>query len=175
MRHIARISKACATTCMTIYDHESCTKVASLLSARSAPYCERSWFSMLQRLELMSRTPKRMSSTYLTLVSLVVLFLASTLIDINLDGRQKKDKGLGAPPVAALLAAVLQDAQTRLFFRAQAAIQSEIRGFVPKDSDLAYPAILLGEGSHIVWYTGVHLADRLSYRQGSPGQLGASA
>ncbi|VDC05896.1 unnamed protein product, partial [Peniophora sp. CBMAI 1063] len=60
------------------------------------------------------------------------------------DGtKAKKDKGLGPPPVAALLAAVLQDAQTRLFFRAQAAIQSEIRGFVPKDSDLAYPAILL--------------------------------
>ena len=56
----------------------------------------------------------------------------------------KKDKGLGAPPVAALLAAVLQDAQTRLFFRAQAAIQTEIRGFTPKDADLAYPAILLG-------------------------------
>ena len=57
----------------------------------------------------------------------------------------KKDKGLGAPPVAALLAAVLQDAQTRLFFRAQSAIQTEIRGFVPKDADLAYPAILLGK------------------------------
>ena len=40
---------------------------------------------------------------------------------------------------------VLQDAQTRLFFKAQAVIQSEIRHYVPKAEDLAWPDILVCE------------------------------
>jgi conserved oligomeric Golgi complex subunit 3 len=39
---------------------------------------------------------------------------------------------------------VLQDAQTRLFFKAQAVIQSEIRYYVPTAQDLAYPDKLVG-------------------------------
>jgi hypothetical protein len=39
---------------------------------------------------------------------------------------------------------VLQDAQTRLFFKAQAVIQAEIRGFQPRAEDLAYPQKLVG-------------------------------
>ena len=42
-----------------------------------------------------------------------------------------------------LLQMVLQDAQTRLFFKAQAVIQSEIRHFVPTPDDLRWPDILL--------------------------------
>ena len=42
---------------------------------------------------------------------------------------------------------VLQDAQTRLFFKAQAVIQSEIRHYVPKAEDLAWPDILVGKFS----------------------------
>ncbi|PPQ83679.1 hypothetical protein CVT24_001169, partial [Panaeolus cyanescens] len=42
-----------------------------------------------------------------------------------------------------LLKMVLQDAQTRLFFKAQSVIQSEIRHFVPRDDDLKYPSILV--------------------------------
>lgn len=43
-----------------------------------------------------------------------------------------------------LLKMVLQDAQTRLFFKAQAVIQSEIRHYVPKSEDLKWPDILTG-------------------------------
>ena len=39
---------------------------------------------------------------------------------------------------------VLQDAQTRLFFKAQSVVQSEIKYYVPKPEDLAYPDKLIG-------------------------------
>ncbi|KAJ3920985.1 Sec34-like family-domain-containing protein [Lentinula edodes] len=45
--------------------------------------------------------------------------------------------------IAQLLQMILQDAQTRLFFKAQAIVQSDIRHYVAKDDDLAYPARLL--------------------------------
>jgi hypothetical protein len=44
---------------------------------------------------------------------------------------------------AQLLKMVLQDAQTRLFFKAQAVIQSEVRHYVPTPDDLKWPDILL--------------------------------
>ena len=40
---------------------------------------------------------------------------------------------------------VLQDAQTRLFFKAQSVIQSEIRYYMPTAQDLAYPDKLVGK------------------------------
>jgi hypothetical protein len=46
--------------------------------------------------------------------------------------------------ISHLLKMVLQDAQTRLFFKAQSVIQSDIRHFVPKADDLAYPDVLVG-------------------------------
>jgi len=46
--------------------------------------------------------------------------------------------------ISHLLKMVLQDAQTRLFFKAQSVIQSDIRHFVPKIDDLAYPDVLVG-------------------------------
>lgn len=46
--------------------------------------------------------------------------------------------------ISHLLKMVLQDAQTRLFFKAQAVIQSEIRHYVPKPDDLKWPDILIG-------------------------------
>ena len=46
--------------------------------------------------------------------------------------------------ISHLLKMVLQDAQTRLFFKAQSVIQSDIRHFVPKAEDLAYPDMLVG-------------------------------
>jgi hypothetical protein len=46
--------------------------------------------------------------------------------------------------ISHLLKMVLQDAQTRLFFKAQSVIQSDIRHFVPKVEDLAYPDVLVG-------------------------------
>ena len=38
---------------------------------------------------------------------------------------------------------VLQDAQTRLFFKAQAVIQADIRYYIPKPEELAWPDILV--------------------------------
>ena len=46
--------------------------------------------------------------------------------------------------IGHLLKMVLQDAQTRLFFKAQAVVQSEIRHYVPTADDLKWPDILLG-------------------------------
>ena len=46
--------------------------------------------------------------------------------------------------VSHLLQMVLQDAQTRLFFKAQATIQSDIRYFAPSKTDLDYPGKLIG-------------------------------
>jgi hypothetical protein len=45
--------------------------------------------------------------------------------------------------ISHLLQMVLQDAQTRLFFKAQAVIQAEIRHYAPKAEELAWPDILV--------------------------------
>jgi len=47
--------------------------------------------------------------------------------------------------IGHLLKMVLQDAQTKLFFKAQAVIQSDIRHFVPKEEDLKWPGVLVCE------------------------------
>ncbi|KAJ6608410.1 hypothetical protein B0H10DRAFT_2067888 [Mycena sp. CBHHK59/15] len=62
------------------------------------------------------------------------------------DGPADNDdkKGLGRLHISHLLEMVLQDAQTRLFFKAQSVIQSDIRYYVPKPDDLAYPDKLVG-------------------------------
>lgn len=68
--------------------------------------------------------------------------------ELNLDlepGTFSGKSGLRTLHISHLLQMVLQDAQTRLFFKAQSVIQSEIRYYVPKPEDLAYPDILLGE------------------------------
>jgi conserved oligomeric Golgi complex subunit 3 len=41
--------------------------------------------------------------------------------------------------ISHVLQMILQDAQTRLFFKAQSVVQSDIRYFAPKEQDLAYP------------------------------------
>lgn len=51
--------------------------------------------------------------------------------------------GRGKLHTGQLLKMVLQDAQTRLFFKAQAVVQSEIRHYVPTPDDLRWPDILL--------------------------------
>ncbi|PCH35965.1 Sec34-domain-containing protein [Wolfiporia cocos MD-104 SS10] len=66
---------------------------------------------------------------------------------LNLDLQQRPvrggRRGLRALQISHLLQMVLQDAQTRLFFKAQAVIQSDIRYYVPKAEDLAYPDKLI--------------------------------
>ncbi|KAM5533738.1 hypothetical protein V8D89_012611 [Ganoderma adspersum] len=66
------------------------------------------------------------------------------LDELTLDLDQpRRQKGLRTLHISHLLQMVLQDAQTRLFFKAQSVIQSEIRYYVPKAEDLAYPDKLL--------------------------------
>ncbi|KAI0633496.1 Sec34-domain-containing protein [Trametes polyzona] len=62
------------------------------------------------------------------------------LDELNLDlEHPRRHRGLRTLHISHLLQMVLQDAQTRLFFKAQSVIQSEIRYYVPKPEDLAYP------------------------------------
>jgi hypothetical protein len=69
-------------------------------------------------------------------------------MDIHAGRTQREKKGLGKLHISHLLQMVLQDAQTRLFFKAQAVIQSEIRYYVPKGDDLAYPDKLVGTSGY---------------------------
>ncbi|KAF8134474.1 Sec34-like family-domain-containing protein [Boletus edulis] len=63
--------------------------------------------------------------------------------ELSVDLEHPQPKGLGRLHISHLLQMVLQDAQTRLFFKAQSLIQAEIRYYVPKPEDLAYPDILV--------------------------------
>lgn len=65
-------------------------------------------------------------------------------LNLELDG-PSGHRGLRTLHISHLLQMVLQDAQTRLFFKAQSVIQSEIRYYVPKAEDLAYPEKLVGK------------------------------
>jgi len=65
--------------------------------------------------------------------------------ELTVDFDKPRKQGLGRLHISHLLQMVLQDAQTRLFFKAQSVIQSEIRNFLPKAEDLAYPDKLVGE------------------------------
>jgi hypothetical protein len=75
-------------------------------------------------------------------------------MDLDTSRRRRHQKSLGKLHISHLLQMVLQDAQTRLFFKAQSVIQSEIRYFVPKGEDLAYPDKLVGE-----WIIALLVAD----------------
>ncbi|TRM70359.1 Sec34-like family-domain-containing protein [Schizophyllum amplum] len=57
--------------------------------------------------------------------------------------KPRRRRGLHQLHISHLLQMVLQDAQTRLFFKAQAVIQSDIRYYAPTAEDLAYPDILV--------------------------------
>lgn len=63
---------------------------------------------------------------------------------LDLDQANDKRKGLGRLHISHLLQMVLQDAQTRLFFKAQSIIQSDIRYYTARQEDIAYPDKLLG-------------------------------
>jgi len=66
------------------------------------------------------------------------------LDELSVDLDHPKPRGLGRLHISHLLQMILQDAQTRLFFKAQSLIQAEIRYYVPQPDDLAYPGILVG-------------------------------
>jgi conserved oligomeric Golgi complex subunit 3 len=65
--------------------------------------------------------------------------------ELTFDFDKPRKKGLGRLHIGHLLQMVLRDAQTRLFFKAQSVIQSDIQHYVPKAEDLAYPDKLVGE------------------------------
>ena len=66
------------------------------------------------------------------------------------DDPERDPEGLGQLHISHMLQSVLQDAQTRLFFKAQTVVQSEIRYYVPKPADLNYPQVLEGMFSQFV-------------------------
>lgn len=57
------------------------------------------------------------------------------------------ESGLEKLQIGVLLQMILQDAQTRLVFKAQAILQSDIRLYLPTDEDLRYPDKLIGSFS----------------------------
>ena len=75
---------------------------------------------------------------------LQALMVLDQPLDDETEENGKKDNEFGRLHIRQLLQMVLQDAQTRLFFKAQAVIQSEIRYYAPTAQDLAYPDKLVG-------------------------------
>ncbi len=67
-----------------------------------------------------------------------------SLVGVNVE----MPKPLRRLNTAHLLQMILQDAQTRLFFKAQAIVQSEIRYFAPSNADLDYPNNITCKGFH---------------------------
>lgn len=64
--------------------------------------------------------------------------------------KPKTRKPLSRLHTEVLLKMVLQDAQTRLVFRAQALLQADVQYYAAKEGDMDYPAKL---GSGQFWYT----------------------
>jgi hypothetical protein len=66
-------------------------------------------------------------------------------LTVNTQSQLAKGDKLGRRlHIGQLLKMVLQDAQTRLFFKAQSVVQSDIRHYVPNVDDLKWPDILIG-------------------------------
>ncbi|KAJ6508055.1 Sec34-like family-domain-containing protein [Mycena vulgaris] len=63
-------------------------------------------------------------------------------LSVDLDNPNRKKKA--ELHIGPLLQMVLQDAQTRLFFKAQAVLQRDVRYYTPLPADLAYPEKLRG-------------------------------
>ncbi|KAI0074424.1 Sec34-domain-containing protein [Panus rudis PR-1116 ss-1] len=82
-------------------------------------------------------------------------------LTVDLDNPRKR-RGLRALHISHLLQMVLQDAQTRLFFKAQSVIQSDIRYYVPKPEDLAYPDKLVSARKPV---TGFEIREKESVSQ----------
>ncbi|KAG0700811.1 Sec34-like family-domain-containing protein [Suillus ampliporus] len=72
--------------------------------------------------------------------------------NLIVDFDQPKPKGLEQLHISHLLQMVLQDAQTRLFFKAQSVIQADIRYYTPKPEDLAYPDKLVAARKPVSQY-----------------------
>ncbi|CAA7260828.1 unnamed protein product [Cyclocybe aegerita] len=79
---------------------------------------------------------------------------SSSELTIGMEaGHERKRDAVGKRlHTGHLLKMVLQDAQTRLFFKAQSVIQSEIRHYVPRPEDLAWPDILVAANKPLADY-----------------------
>lgn len=64
-------------------------------------------------------------------------------LDLELDEANRRRHRSQNVQTGRLLQPILQDAQTRLFFKAQSVVQAEVRYYAPKPEDLSYPEILL--------------------------------
>lgn len=85
-------------------------------------------------------------------------------LNLDLDKPRGKRKGLSRLHISHLLQMVLQDAQTRLFFKAQSVIQSDIRYYVAKPDDLAYPDKLMSAHQVVYqFYAFILCRDTFSY------------
>ncbi|ORX38511.1 Sec34-like family-domain-containing protein [Kockovaella imperatae] len=67
----------------------------------------------------------------------------------NLTKRENRRKPLARLHIEVLLRMVLQDAQTRLAFRAQAMLRADVELYAPKDEDLDYPAKVASQKAKI--------------------------
>lgn len=61
------------------------------------------------------------------------------------DAVGSEGRRLGKLQFKPILQLILQDAQTRLLFKAQAVMESDIRSYKPKPEDLLYPDKLIGK------------------------------
>ncbi|KAK1927132.1 Sec34-like family-domain-containing protein [Papiliotrema laurentii] len=66
------------------------------------------------------------------------------------DAPKRHRKPLDRLHTEVLLRMVLQDAQTRLVFRAQALLRADVEYYVPKDGDLDYPDKIKGQSGKLV-------------------------
>ena len=89
--------------------------------------------------------PRILHEPQLTILCEVCMVL-DQLLDDDIEDAEK-DNEFGQLHIRQLLQMVLQDAQTRLFFKAQVVIQSEIQYYAPTAQDLAYPDKLAGESA----------------------------
>lgn len=87
---------------------------------------------------------------------------AGDVLKLDFTDRRTGTRGLRALQVSHLLQMVLQDAQTRLFFKAQSVIQSDIRYYVSKAEDIAYPEKLLKARKPL---TGLEIKEKESVSQ----------
>lgn len=65
--------------------------------------------------------------------------IGSGVISLRTVQKRKPRKPLGRLHIEVLLKMVLQDAQTRLVFRAQALLSADVEYYAPKEGDLNYP------------------------------------
>ncbi|KAI0246453.1 hypothetical protein BJV78DRAFT_1157900 [Lactifluus subvellereus] len=113
--------------------------------------------------------------------ALPALMVLDQSLDDEIEEDGEKNDELGRLHIRQLLQMVLQDAQTRLFFKAQAVIQSEIRYYTPTAQDLAYPDKLVVQP--VIFYDLAHeavnlchasllgTADSVGTKSASDGQL----